>query len=243
MEEEAKNTTLAAAEKELEASLAKYSAALAAAPKAMNNALPDSTLRGIINLINQAKSAFAPYGDTLTPAERKRLIGIGYKNLGFIERAYASAVANPTLVPRYLKIETFKMDVEDFARKRNLAEILEQFHFQVTDAMYVASDIAYRDALSYYNAIKEAARQHVPGAEAAYNALKDFFKNSKQTSANATEAEIERDVRSLIHGTKDGRIVIENQKPVVSKGKHRVVDEVHSERIALKEDLEADVKE
>jgi hypothetical protein len=243
MEEETKNTTLATAEKELETALANYSAALAAAPRAANNALPSSTLTGIINLVNQAKSAFAPYGNTLTPAERKRLVGIGYKNLGFIERAYASAVANPTLVPSYLKIETFKMDVEDFTRKRNLAEILEQFQFQVTDAMFVASDVAYHDALSYYSSIKEAARRHVPGAEAAYNALKDFFKRSKSTSAEPTEAEIERDVRSLLHGAKDGRIVIENEKPVVSKGKHRVVDEVHSERIALKEGLNANVRE
>jgi hypothetical protein len=243
MEEGTKSTRLAAAEKELETALTNYSEALDAETKSMNSALPSSTLTGIINLINQAKSAFAPYGNTLTPAERKRLIGIGFKNLGFIERAYASAVANPTLVPRYLKIETFKMDVEDFARKRNLVEILEQFQFQVTDAMFVASDVAYRDALSYYNGIKEAARQRVPGAEAVYNALKDFFKHAKPTSTNSTEAEIERDVRSLLHGAKDGRIVIENEKPVVSEGKHRVVDEVHSERIALKEGLNTNVEE
>jgi hypothetical protein len=109
--------------------------------------------------------------------------------------------------------------------------------------MLVASDVAYHNALSYYNAVKEAARQRVPGAEAAYNALKDYFKRARHASNEPTEAEIERDVRSLLHGTKDGRIVIENEQPVVSGGEHRVVDEVHSQHTALKEDLEEKVKE
>ncbi|GHT76481.1 hypothetical protein FACS189413_02350 [Bacteroidia bacterium] len=63
---------------------------------------PDSTMRAIINFINQAKGYFAAYGETLTPAERGRKIEAGVRNIGFIEAGYASAKANPLFVSSYL---------------------------------------------------------------------------------------------------------------------------------------------
>jgi hypothetical protein len=242
MANETKSTTLAAAEKELEAAIAKYAAAVEAEPQAQSAFFPESTMEAIINLINQSKIAFAPYDHSLAPADRKRLIGTRLKNLGFIRQAYINATANPLLVPPYLKIETFKTGIDDFSRKRNLDTVLKQFELQVSDSMLVASDVAYHNALGYYNAVKEATRLRVSGAEAAYNVLKDYFKRNRQASGKPTESEIERDVRSLLHGTKSGRIVIENEQPVVSGGEHRVVDEVHSHHIAFKEDLEEKVK-
>jgi hypothetical protein len=91
--------------------------------------------------------------------------------------------------------------------------------------------------------VKEATRQRVTGAEAAYNVLKDYFKRSKHASNEPTETEIERDVRALLHGSKDGRVVIENERPVVSDGERKVIDEVHSGHAAFKEDLEGKAKE
>ncbi|MDR2628348.1 MAG: hypothetical protein LBC40_09980 [Dysgonamonadaceae bacterium] len=175
MPNETDKTKLEAAEQKLREALEELSAAMGT-PAAL---FPDHTMQAIIDLINQAKVIFSPYDHPLTPVDRKRLIGTGYKNFGFIEQAYASAIANPTLVPGYLDVITFKNDVYTFDRLRNLEEILKQFELQISDAMYVASDRAYHDATEYYNAVKEAARHRVLGAEAAYNALKDFFKRSK----------------------------------------------------------------
>jgi hypothetical protein len=243
MENVTEQTATAVAEQELEAAIEKLDAALKAENRNAGDPLPDSTMRAIINFISQAKSYFAPYDNPLTPTDRKRLIGTGYKSFGFIEQAYANAAVNPTLVPSYLNINTFKTDIDDFSRKRNLDEIVKQFELQLSDSTFAASDKAYHDAVEYYNAVKEAARQHVTGAEAAYNALKDYFKRSKHVSTEPTEAEIERDVRSLLHGTKEGRVVIENENPVVSGGERKVTDEVHSGHAAFKEDLEGTAKE
>jgi hypothetical protein len=121
--------------------------------------------------------------------------------------------------------------------------MVNMFEQQLADSVFVASDRAYHDAVEYYNAVKEAARQRVTGAEAAYDALKDYFKRAKHASTEPTDAEIERDVRSLLHGTKDGRVVIENERPTVSEGERKVIDEVHSEHADFKEDLEAKAKE
>jgi hypothetical protein len=90
--------------------------------------------------------------------------------------------------------------------------------------MLLASDAAYRDVLEYYNSVKEASRQRVPGAEAEYKLLSKYFKKSKPSKdGNApTETQIERDVRSLLHGTKEGRIGVENENPDLSGGKRRL---------------------
>ncbi|MDR0543023.1 MAG: hypothetical protein LBH19_12550 [Dysgonamonadaceae bacterium] len=232
-------TSLATATKDLDAAAKALSEAIASDGQATGRAaFPDSTMRAIINFISQAKNYFAQYGTPLTPTDRKRLIGMGFKNQGFIERAYTSAAANPSLVPGYLNITTFKDDVDDYLRKLNLDMILVQFEREVSDAALSAGDVAYRDALEYYNAVKEAARQRVTGAEGAYNELKPYFKKSKPVSTEPTEKQLERDIHALLHGTKDGKVVIENERPSVAEGKHKVLDEVFSGRVAVKEDLE-----
>jgi hypothetical protein len=203
------------------------------------------TLQEITDLIHCAEACFAPFANTFTPKDRTRLVGGGIKNLGFIETAYESASANPQFVPPYLNMSEYRGAVQDFTRKRTLFTLIQQFAQQVSDSMLLASDAAYRNALEYYNSVKEAARQRIPGAEAEYKLLSKYFKKSKPSKdGNApTEAQIERDVRSLLHGTKEGRIVVENENPDLSGGKRRLVDETHSEHAAIKTVTEANEKE
>jgi hypothetical protein len=47
------------------------------------------------------------------------------------------------------------------------------------------------------------------------------------SGSEPTEKQIERDVRGLLHGTKEGKIVIENENPSKSGGVRRVVDRTH----------------
>jgi hypothetical protein len=75
--------------------------------------------------------------------------------------------------------------------------------------------------------VKEAACQRVAGTEVKYSLLSKYFKKSKlsKDGNTPTEAQIERDVRSLLHGTKEDRIVIENENLDLSGGKRWLVDE------------------
>ncbi|MDR1631564.1 MAG: hypothetical protein LBR97_01545 [Dysgonamonadaceae bacterium] len=209
------------------------------------NAINPLTLDEIVELIHDAEFLFKPFANTFTPKDRTRLVGGGIKNLGFIETAHESALNNPQFIPPYLNMAEYNESILDFTRKRTLFTLLQQFAQQVSDSMLLASDASYHDALEYYNSVKEAARQRVPGAEAEYKLLSKYFKKSKPSKdGNApTEAQIERDVRSLLHGTKEGRIVVENENPDLSGGKRKLVDETHSERAAAKTIIEKEEKE
>jgi hypothetical protein len=61
-------------------------------------------------------------------------------------------------------------------------------------------------------------------------------------SAGPTEKQIEQDVRSLLHGTKEGKIVIENEKPAVSAGKRAVYDDIHTDHAEFRGDIEGKTK-
>jgi hypothetical protein len=53
--------------------------------------------------------------------------------------------------------------------------------------MLLAGDTAYHDSLEYYNSVKEAARQRVPGAEAEINLLSKYFKRGHYTKGDDAE--------------------------------------------------------
>jgi hypothetical protein len=106
-----------------------------------------------------------------------------------------------------------------------------------------ASDVIYTDGLEYYASVREAAKRRVDAAETIHAGLSVFFKSRGTRSGEPTEKELERDMRSLIRGKKDGKIVIENIKPKLAGGTHKVVDEHFNSNAAIKETAEAEIKE
>jgi hypothetical protein len=233
---------------ELQAVIEKLKAAFNSATqqirKSGGRAIDPTTMQEIVELIGMAQSLFSIYANTFSPAERGRLIGAGIKNLGFIETAYNSAQANQQFVPSYIDLVEFRDAIDDFNSKRTLLSLIQQFAQQVSDSTLASGDVAYHNSLGYYSAVKEADRQRVPGAEAEYKLMSKYFKKGKSSKSTAqpTEAQIERDVRSLLHGTKEGRVIIENAQPSVAGGKREIVDDVRSDHAILRKTLDAEEK-
>jgi hypothetical protein len=186
------NSKLASASLDAETALAKLKIAIEEDDKAKRiaaieagrklGAISESTTEKIKMILGESMDLFVRFGNTFTPTDRTRLIGTGIKNFGFIETAYNSASNNPQLLPQYLLIEKYKDIINDFRRKQSILLMIQQFEKNVSDGMLASGDIAYHDSLEYYEAVKEASRHHVPGAETEYNLLKKYFKRSKPAS-------------------------------------------------------------
>ena len=58
-----------------------------------------------------------------------------------------------------------------------------------------------------------------------------------------TQKKVKRDVDALLHGRKDGKVVIKNVKPKVSGGKREVIDETFNDRASFKETEEGEIEE
>jgi hypothetical protein len=153
--------------------------------------IPADILAQVQNLVKQANTLLLPYVTPLTPAERHSTLKMGEKTLSFVEKSFEFAMQNPNLVPPYLDMAEFRTDFTD---ARNLWSVLlasQQLHENLDDTTMTAGSEAYQAALVFYNSIKMAARQDIPGAKAVYEELKKRFSGGKRKSAGEPNPETE----------------------------------------------------
>ena len=193
--------------------------------------------------IQTIMKAFVKAAESLNrPGDRRRKLGSGIRRYGFIDKTSDLAVLNPEFSPALFSSSGLKTMVRDIELVRNLFNVLQQFSRVVNDSLLLYGDQAFSMSLLYYNSVKELARRNVPGAEAVFRALEPFFRRGRRKDEEPTEPEVERDVKALLHGKKDGRIVVENERPHLAGGKHVVVDETHKPQGAWKESEEGKIE-
>ncbi|MCL2119365.1 MAG: hypothetical protein FWH27_13165 [Planctomycetaceae bacterium] len=89
-----------------------------------------------------------------------------------------------------------------------------------------SSNVAFQQANTYYGAVRVAARSNILGARQIFQLLQLFWRRSRDKSqSQPTIPEVERDVRALLRGTKDGEIIVRNENDRVVKGERVVIDE------------------
>ncbi|MDR2729506.1 MAG: hypothetical protein LBB81_01240 [Treponema sp.] len=182
-------------------------------------------------------------GANLTGSDRRRLVGAGVRNYGFIDKAFDIARDNPEFMPAHFDVALLNWNMHELEDFRQLMWLLQQFTQAASNAFLLQADACYRDALRIYGSLQEQARNRVPGADILFRALQTFFSRTRRQPADEpTEMELERDIKRLIHGKADGEIVIKNETPHVSGGVHEVVDNVRIGRSAFKGTVEESEK-
>jgi hypothetical protein len=94
---------------------------------------------------------------------------MGEKSIGFVKKAYDFARQNPNLVPPYLDINAFGTDFEDAHGLWTLVNSIRQLCENIDDTEMTAGSETYQAALVFYNSVKVAAAQDIPGAKAVYD--------------------------------------------------------------------------
>jgi hypothetical protein len=160
----------------------------------------------------------------ITGRERLRLFGSGIKRYGFIDLVSDTAAAQPEFAPQFMDPAKLKETIREIETLRNMLALLQALEIQTNNLLLIKGDKAYRDSLAYYKSAAIAARQAIPGAETIYQQLKAFFKSfGPQKPSQPTQKQVMRDARALLHGTKEGKIIVENEKPRVIRGE-RIVE-------------------
>jgi hypothetical protein len=167
------------------------------------------------------KVALEAYAAHLRALDRKRLNGVGIKKQGFIERALEIAKENPEFLPNYLTLERFIEENKYFTEFRNLFDTSGQIRELIWNITMESSDVDYTNALDYYASVREAAKRRVDAAESPHKELAVFFKRNKPLGEEPTKKQTKRDLNALMNGRKDGKIVVENNKPKVTGGVHK----------------------
>jgi hypothetical protein len=152
-------------------------------------AIPQDVLTQAQTKINEASALLAPYIVALTPAERHELLKMGEKTIGFVEKAYDFAQQNPNLVPPYLDMAAFGTDFGDAHGLWTLVNSIRQLEENAGDTEMTAGSEAYQAALVFYQSVKMAAAQDIPGAKAVYEELRTRFPGGKRKTGETIKKE------------------------------------------------------
>jgi hypothetical protein len=145
-----------------------------------STAIPADILAQAQSRIAEVLAMLAPYLTVLKPEQRRTIAKMGDKTLAFVEKACELAFTNPVFVPPYLNMEEFSVDFSDAHNTEPVLIITEQLRSGLDDTQMLAGSEAYHAALVFYNSVKEAASQNVPGAKAIYDALRVRFPHKKR---------------------------------------------------------------
>jgi hypothetical protein len=212
-----------------------------------NPDVPEAIIETLNHTLNTLKEILDNYAQHLRSLDRKRLNGVGIKKLGFIEAAYELALENGEFLPHYLTLARFGKDIEYLTEFRALTNLTAQIREQLWNITIQSADIAYTDALEFYASVREAAKRRVDAAESLYAALSPFFKSWGKKhggeDAEPTKKEELREFKGLQRGTHDGMLVIENEKPKLTGGKHKFIDETFKDAEQFKDIEQGEIKE
>ena len=162
----------------------------------------------------------------LTTADRRRLMGSGVRRYGYADKVSDVAAQYPRFWPASADLQdALKGRLREIETLRNLLVWLRHVSRVTGDLLLIAGDDAFRMANTYYSTVRAAAQSRLPEAEHVFRMLQLFWQRPRNTSAEPTIPEVERDVRALLRGTKDGEIVVRNESDRVMKGEKTVLDE------------------
>jgi hypothetical protein len=148
-------------------------------------AIPTEVLSEAQRKIQEAVTLLSPYLLALTPEDRQGMLKMGDKTIGFVEKAFDYAKKNPELAPSYLKMPDFEADFTDARGLLGFHNMIMQLENGVSDTEMAAGSEAYQAALVFYNSVKMAADQNIPGAKAVYDELKERFPKRKRKSVES----------------------------------------------------------
>jgi len=197
--------------------------------------LPLPALGEIQNAIQTAMEDFQEIANNnLTPLQRRRKIGAGIRNYGFMEKVADIAEMNPQFAV-FFDPNDLRNAIMNFDECRNIALLLQSFVRLVTNTMLIYSNEGFIMASMYYNTVKEMSRRGDPTANALFRTLRPFFERPKRPNTKTTMKQTERDIEGLLKGTKEGSILIENIAPKLTGGERKIVDNVRKGSLSVKE--------
>jgi hypothetical protein len=206
--------------------------------------IPQIEIDSLTEHLDLIKGVLEDYAAHLRALDRKRHNGVGIRRQGFIERSYQLALENQEFLPHWLPMAKFREDNDHFLGLRTFFDLTEQIRELAWNLVTLAADMVYTDALEFYSQVQDAANRRIDAAESIYHELRPFFEaHGNRRGDEPTEAEQERDAKALIKGKKDGKMVIENVKPKMTAGKHKVIDEKFTDSASFKETDEGSIEE
>ena len=144
-------------------------------PNQITSAIPAAKLAEALDHLRQARAVLEPYLHPLTPDERKNIVKMGDKSVGFMAKLLDYAANTPAFVPGFISYDELKQDVGVATDLAPLEQFAEQLALDLNSTVMLAGSEGMSQASPVYQNIKFLAQQKQPGAQAAYDDLSQRF--------------------------------------------------------------------
>ena len=135
----------------------------------------EADAREINEAIQTLQTKFAPYLIALTPEDKRGLAKVGDKGAAFMQKTASYLETNPEFAPMFLNKAEAVKDYEGFGETHGFLRVLAPVVSNLEDTAFLCGSEFYRACLNYYESVKNAAENNVPGAQAIYEDLKVYF--------------------------------------------------------------------
>lgn len=132
----------------------------------------DTAIKAAIVVI---QTRLTPYLLALTDSERRGGFRMGDKSIAFVEKGGTYGNQFSAEMPSSIKLADLATDVTAVNLLNSYAKPLTTLLRGVEDTVLIAGTEAMEATVHVYSAIKLAAHNGVPGAQAAYNDMKERF--------------------------------------------------------------------
>ena len=145
----------------------------------INLEIPAEDLKKMIEAVNTLQTLSEKYLIALTPSERKGKLKMGDKSIPFVEKVIEYTKSNPKFVTEFMDVKALENDFKSVLELSNLLRPIPQLLSGFSDTILLAGGEALSNALIYYNTVKQAAKNNVPGAKVIYEDLKKRYEKTK----------------------------------------------------------------
>tara|TARA_R110001583_G_scaffold25217_4_gene91400 strand:- start:3420 stop:3896 length:477 start_codon:yes stop_codon:yes gene_type:complete len=117
---------------------------------------------------------------SLTPSEKRALLKLGDKSISFVNKCLMYAEQKPEFVPSYIDKNEWEIDMQARNDLSPFNAEIQELNSLLLDTITLCGNEAFRQSLTYYNSVKQAAKDNIPGAKPIYEELKQQFPNHKK---------------------------------------------------------------
>jgi hypothetical protein len=140
----------------------------------------EDSVKRLIKQLEEMMEGFQkdfPISDKKLIKNHKKLRGMSMKTTGFIVEAFNLAKTFPYFAPHYLDVTLLDGKLRRMESLESLNELLEAFSIVVETVCRFYSDDCYKNAMIFYESLKEAVKRKQTEAEVPLKELQPFFKN------------------------------------------------------------------
>jgi hypothetical protein len=143
-------------------------------------------LTDVKNAISVLRTKLMPNLITLSSDDKKELPKMGDKTVAFVAKALEYCKNNSDLVPPFLDVNEFEIDVNAVESLRQMLQPVEQIFDSLNDTIILSGSEAYQAALIFYKSVKAAAASNIQNAGTIYNDLSSRFPGTSKTQNKTT---------------------------------------------------------